>query len=104
MKVGILNRVHTTSSAESKPDLILVTESWCNINVTNAYLKVPGYELQPDLRIDRSDTANGIGGGLLVYAKEGLNVLSVDKNHAMEQYCSFKIDDRRGGLNFSLVY
>jgi hypothetical protein len=65
---------------------------------------VPGYDLQPELRKDRADTANGIGGGLLVYVRNGLTVLPIDKNLAMGQYCSFRLDDGRGGLNFSLVY
>jgi hypothetical protein len=76
----------------------LVTESWCNGNVTSAYLSVPGYDLQPELRKDRADTANGIGGGLLVYVRNGLTVLPIDKNLAMGQYCSFRLDDGRGGL------
>jgi hypothetical protein len=52
-----------------KPDLLFITESWCNENVTNAYLTIPEYQLAPDLRNDRVDTSCGIGGGLLVYVK-----------------------------------
>jgi hypothetical protein len=52
----------------------MITESWCNDSVTNAYLTVPGYELQPELRRGRADIANGIGGGLLVYVRNGLAV------------------------------
>jgi hypothetical protein len=48
-------------------DLIIVTESLCNDTMTNAYLTVPGFELQPELRKDRVDTTYGIGGGPLVY-------------------------------------
>jgi hypothetical protein len=44
-------------------------ESRSNSNVTNGYLKLPGYDLQPELRKDRSDMASGIGEGLLVYVK-----------------------------------
>jgi hypothetical protein len=65
---------------------------------------VEGYDLQPELRKDRADTTNGIGGGLLVYVRNGLNVLPINKNLAMGQYCSFKLDDGWGGLNFSPVY
>ena len=43
-----------------------------------ASLNINGYELLMDLRRDRSDTANGIGGGLIVYARNGLAVLPCD--------------------------
>ena len=62
-----------------KPDIILVTESWCNGDITDAYLSIDGYELIPDLRMDRENTAGGRGGGLLVYAKNGLKVLNSTK-------------------------
>jgi hypothetical protein len=44
-------------SCELDLDLILVTESWCNDQITNAFLSVPGYELITDLRIDRTSIA-----------------------------------------------
>jgi hypothetical protein len=46
----------------NKPDLILVTESWCNEDISNAFLSLDGYELVPDLRMDRETTARGRGG------------------------------------------
>ena len=36
-------------AAEKRPDLILITESWCNDDITNAFLAIDGYELVPDL-------------------------------------------------------
>ena len=62
-----------------KPDIILVTESLCNGDISDAYLSLDGYELIPDLRMDRENTAGGRGGGLLVYAKNGLKVLNSKK-------------------------
>ena len=50
------------------PDLILITESCCN-EISDAYLAVEGYELHPELRVDRGDTIKCRGGGLLVYGK-----------------------------------
>ncbi len=47
--------------ADSRPDIIVITETLCNRDVTDAYLSIPGYELQPDLRIDRADTGGGRG-------------------------------------------
>ena len=46
----------------NKPDLILVTESWCNEDISNAFLSLDGYELILDLRMDRETTARGRGG------------------------------------------
>ncbi len=44
------------------PDIIMITESWCNSDVVDAFLSIDGYDLQPDLRADREDTAQGRGG------------------------------------------
>ena len=52
------------------------------------------------MRLDRQDTAAGRGGGLLVYAKAGISILSVDKLVEMNQYCVFKLFD----LTMYLVY
>ncbi len=64
--------------SEEKPDLILMTESWCNGNISDSFLSIDGYELQTDLRMDRIDTAQGRGGGLLVYARTGVVVTKMD--------------------------
>jgi len=79
------------TAADLEPDLILVTESWCREDITNAYLDITGYELQADLRKDRTDTTNGVGGGLLVYAKYGLAVLPGDELGEFNQHTNFKI-------------
>jgi hypothetical protein len=41
----------------TKLDILLVTESWCNNGITNAYLEIEGYEI--DLRRNRVDTYQG---------------------------------------------
>jgi hypothetical protein len=78
---SIVNKINELAcvAAESKPDIILETESWCHPGISDSYLSINGYQLQPELRVDRSDTANGIGGGLLVYSRDGLNILPCDK-------------------------
>jgi hypothetical protein len=63
----------------TNPDIILVTESRCNSEISNAFLAIDGYEIQQDLRTDREDTVGGRGGGLLVYGKTGLTILKLDK-------------------------
>jgi hypothetical protein len=60
------------------PDIILLTEAWCNSTVQNASLAIENYKLETELRKDRSDTANGIGGGLLVYSKQDTKILPYD--------------------------
>jgi hypothetical protein len=82
------------------PDIILVTESWCHSEISNAFLAIDGYEIQPDLRMDREDTAGGRGGGLLVYGKSGLTILKLDKEVELQQYCVFKVSD----VTFYLIY
>ena len=78
----------------------MIAESWCNNDVTDAFLEIPGFELKQDLRRAREDTAQGRGGGLLVYAKKGMNVVAVDSEVRPHQSCKFSIDD----LYVTLVY
>jgi hypothetical protein len=61
------------------PDLILLTETWCGPHITNAELGLPGYQLETDSRRDRTDTAAGIGGGLLVYCKNGVTLRKTER-------------------------
>ncbi len=45
-------------------------------------------------------TAQGRGGGLLVYAKTGLKVLKIDTECKFRQYCMFLVND----IVFYLIY
>ena len=83
----------TCTAYDIEPDLILVSETWCSENVTDAFLSIPGYELHQDMRQDREDTAGGRGGRLLVYSKTGLKILKLDKNADFQQYCKFSVED-----------
>ena len=58
-------------AVEIGPDLILLTEGWCSGEISHAFLNIPGYEMQQDLRLDREDTTGGRGGGLLAGADTG---------------------------------
>ena len=86
------------------PDIILLTETWCNDQITDMFLRIPGYELQTDLRRDREDTRNGIGGGLLVYTKAGVTIMPLDNPTDFNQYCTFKVSEGREELQVFLVY
>jgi hypothetical protein len=90
----------SATACELQPDIIALTETWCNSDISNSVLTIDGYELVPDLRMDRSDTAGGRGGGLIVYTRSGKKVLKLDKQLLFSQLCSFMMDD----VTFNLVY
>jgi hypothetical protein len=73
--------------------------------VTENVLKLNGFNIVSELRKDRSDTQNGIGGGLLVYSRERLDILPSDQcNNDFNQYCNFKISTSNSFVNIVLVY
>ena len=57
---------------------MILTETWGNSNRSIDILQIPGYTIEESLRKDRQDTVNGIGGGIIVYVRLGLTVLSLD--------------------------
>jgi hypothetical protein len=56
-------------------------------------LSIDGYNLETDLRRDREDTVNGLGGGLLIFTKSGLATrkLDIPLNNNFNQYSAFTI-------------
>jgi hypothetical protein len=72
------------------PDVIIV-ETWAHMGIKTSLLNIPGYEIDEDLRRDRCDTNQGVGGGLLVYVRSGLSVLTLDSHNGIDfnQYCRF---------------
>ena len=92
--------------SDHEPDLILVTESWCSNNISNSEISIDNYFIEPSLRLDRTDTLNGIGGGLLVYVRNGLKVLPIDNQSTFNQYCNFNVlcDNNEVDFNVTLVY
>ena len=58
------------TAVDLNPDILAITETWTNPTVCNSFLDLPGYKLV--VRKDRSDTTNGRGGGILVYAKSSI--------------------------------
>ena len=93
---------------DKDPDIICVTETWCNEVITNAMLNVPGYSIEPDLRVDRQDTLNGISGGLLVYVRNGIIIKPIPVDNNFNMFVRFKIlsteskDD--GDLSVTIIY
>jgi hypothetical protein len=86
------------------PDFILLTETWCNADTQNASLQITGYNLETDLRRDRLDTNQGIGGGLLVYSRQGIKILPIDNSNEFNQHCIFKTGTKRTSLEIILAY
>ena len=95
-KIDQLNCV----AAELEPDIILITETWCHENISDAFLKIDGYEIVSDLRINRADTAHGRGGGLIVFIRPSFTVFKIDTLIDFSQYCVFKLDN----VTIYLVY
>jgi Reverse transcriptase (RNA-dependent DNA polymerase)/Endonuclease-reverse transcriptase len=87
-----------------KPDIILVAESWCNDQISNTMLTIPEYDLKPDLRCDRADTAAGVGGGLLVYAKNHVDIIPDETRYNFTQHVNFKVLVSGEEINFTLLY
>ena len=76
---------------DKQPDIVLITETWNNDSISNAILSVDGYHIEPDLRLDRQDTQNGIEGGVIVYIRNSLSVQPIKSNNSFHQYCKFKL-------------
>lgn len=90
---------------EQNPDIILITETWLNKDISNSILQLEGYFIESTLRCDRTDTTNGIGGGLIVYVKHGITILQTDNINTFNQFCQFKVlSDNNQDLNITLVY
>ena len=63
-------------------------------------------QLEPALRRDRDDTLNGLGGGLLVYSRNGLTILplKLQEDNGFHQHVCFKIITRGEPINIILAY
>ena len=103
--MGKINELAAYLSANS-PDLVLICETWTNPLINDAVLNIPGYQLESDLRCDRKDTKNGIGGGLVVYSKTGLKILPCDKFDyiGFNQLTAFLLKTTGEMLNIVLIY
>ena len=103
---SLVNKVNELNCTvvDLDPDLICVCESWTRNDISNAHLNVLNFDLVS--RIDRKDTNRGIGGGLLIYAKNGLNV-SVLKEEYLDEFnqCSaINVKNGKNSFYLCLVY
>ena len=94
------------STFDIKPDMILLCETWTNDSISDAFLQIDGYSLE--VRLDRSDTTGGKGGGLLCYAKNGQKIAAFRSNDmdAFNQCCGVRIpwSNAKGELSLVLAY
>ena len=87
---------------ESEPDIVGVTEAWTNEMIGDSFLKLSGYDLVA--REDRNDTQKGRGGGLLLYAKEDINIWRKDDNHEFNQMMTVQVKCGGEDINIHLTY
>ena len=90
------------TAVDLKPDIIAVTETWTNTAICNSFLNIPGYKIV--LRKDRADTANGRGGGILVYTKTNIICHEIVTSQDVIQVAAIQtklIDD---SINIYVVY
>ena len=89
-----------------KPDFILIAEAWSNSSLNDAFFSLPAYELKS--RNDRTDTTNGKGGGLLIYARSDIagSVTEVELPllDTFNQCCVVKLTLVDSKINIALVY
>jgi hypothetical protein len=80
-------------AACEEPDIILICETWAHNEISNSELEIQGYSIETDLRKDRDDTQHGIGGGLLIFSKNGILLRKNDRydKYNFNQFSSFTI-------------
>lgn len=86
----------------TKPDIILITETWLNDDINNASMNIPGYTVE--IRKDRHDTNQGIGGGIIVYTKLGVKTLPEKETEIFNQYCRFTVKTKNEELTITVIY
>ena len=64
--------VHTMITADSRPQIIGITESWCNKDVIDSEINIDGYTLY------RKDRSGSKGGGVLLYVDNNLKSVPVN--------------------------
>ena len=92
-------RVKLTNSIneEDKPDILILTETFCSAKVPDSFYSTPGFQIHRKDRIGRS------GGGTLVFVNNSLQVKrredleETDLECLWLETCSFKSKHSRGG-------
>ena len=87
---------------EEKPDFILICESFCNSQHTDALLRLPGYQLS----VRKDGSYQGRARGLLIYAKEELKTvrLNLDILETFDEGAGISVPWLGGQLSLVLAY
>ena len=85
-----------------QPDVITLTETWTNSDISDEFLNIDGYELIE--RKDREDTDRGRGGGILVYIAKEICAWKVKVPGCFEQCALVKIKAENCDLGIHVVY
>ena len=85
-----------------KPDVIALTETWTNNDLSDEFLSLDGYELIE--RKDREDTDRGRGGGVLVYVSKGMCSWKETEQGCFEQCANVKLKGKESELGIHVVY
>ena len=85
-----------------QPDVIAITETWTNSDISNEFLCLDGYELVE--RKDRSDTDRGRGGGVLVYVTKEKCARRETVGSCFEQHALIKLKGEKSDMGINIVY
>ena len=85
-----------------KPDIFALTETWSNDDIGNDLLRVEGYEIIN--RLDRNDTERGRGGGIIIYAKKEIDIMTEETNTNFNQCSTVKIKSRGEDVRLHVIY
>ena len=99
--IGKINELKALA-VEANPSIIAITEAWTNANIDNSFLEILGYKLV--IRKDRSDTSDGKGGGILVYAKKEIDCHEIDSPLDVIQLASLRIRVEDNNFDLHVVY
>ena len=88
--------------AITEPDIMAITETWTHDEIGNEILNVDGYEMIS--RHDRNDTERGRGGGIIIYAKNKMNVTAVESSTDFNQCASIRMRLGCEDVNVHVVY
>ena len=83
------------------PDVVALTETWTNESIADECLWIDGYDMV--VRKDRTDTAGGRGGGIVVYVKD-LFTWQEEVETSFNQCALLKVKMRGHDLGLRIVY
>ena len=86
----------------NKPDVVALTETWTNSDISNEFLHIDGYEILE--REDRVDTSRGRGGGILLYVRKGVCAWKEDVGGEFCQCVCVKLKGHNEELSVYVVY